>query len=567
MDEILYLESDEEITSVIDKIKQSKTNRLCLVVPRDATLLQSVVNLKLLLKEASNLGKNIALVTADKIGRNLAAKVGLVVYESIKVQQPLYQPPPPVPTAQEIIEINDAAPAPAEQEQKPKGVSVHHFQEQTKKWQKPPTPPKTQTGWSHQPTVQARPADWSKWKKVIWPLSALVLILILIGAFLVLPKVEVKLKVKSENYQGSTDIQVSSEQATSIENKIFPGKLVDITKEKEDKFPTTGKRNLGGKASGTITIYNNLDSNAHSFAAGTKLSSSSKTFILKDSVSVPGATVQNLKIVPGSVNAEIEAENPGEDYNVKAGRFTIVGLSAGQQEAIYGQSSKDLTGGFSKEVQVVSQTDYDGAKAKMIQELNDNLKKELQGQSSGLAVLDEATQIDLVEETSSAKVDSEATEFNLKIKERLRAMVFDRNNFNQFVIKILEARLPSDKMLSLGPNDLISPQIKEKKYDQGSLSLEAKVSAQMSSRVDIQKVKENLLGKSQKQSQDYLNHLDGIDSSEIRYSPSWWPIKRIANLKRNLTVSLEYLAEENTNFVPESSPTPEISPTATLEAR
>ena len=235
--------------------------------------------------------------------------------------------------------------------------------------------------------------------------------------------------------------------------------MIDINQEKEDKFPTTGKKNLGAKASGTITIYNNLDSNSHSFSAGTKLSSSSKTFILKNSVSVPGATVQNLKIVPGSVNAEIEAENPGEEYNVKAGRFTIIGLSAGQQEAIYGQSSKDLTGGFSKEVQVVSQNDYDQAKTKMTQELNENLKKELQDQSSGLAILDEATQIDIVEETSSAKVDSEAVEFNLKIKERLRAMVFDRNNFNQFVIKILEMRLPSDKMLSLGPNDLISPQI------------------------------------------------------------------------------------------------------------
>ncbi|MDZ7586533.1 MAG: hypothetical protein U0946_02155, partial [Patescibacteria group bacterium] len=88
MDEILYLEPDEEITSVIDKIKQSKSNRLSLVVPKEATLLQSVINLRLLSKEAINLGKEIALVTSDKIGRNLASRVGLTVYESLGSQRP-----------------------------------------------------------------------------------------------------------------------------------------------------------------------------------------------------------------------------------------------------------------------------------------------------------------------------------------------------------------------------------------------------------------------------------------------------------------------------------------------
>lgn len=557
MDEILYLEPDEEITSVIDKIKQSPNARLCLVVPREATLLQSVVNLKLLIKEANNLKKEIALVTADKIGRNLAAKVGLTVYESVKMQQPVFQPAPPIPTTQEVIEIN-AMPSPKEEEQRPKGIDVHHFQEGARKWPKLKSEVKAQpvlgTGLSrHQ--IQR---DFSKWKKIIWPMVSLVVILILIAAFLVLPKVNVKLKVKSEKYEGNTNVQISSNQATSIEDKIFPGKLIDINQEKEEKFPTTGKKNLGGKASGTITIYNNLDSNAHAFSAGTKLSSSSQTFVLKNSVSVPGATVQNLRIVPGSINAEIEAENAGEEYNVKAGRFTIVGISASQQEAIYGQSTKDLAGGFSKEVQVVSQNDYDQAKAKITQELNENLKKEYDSQAAGMAILDGSEQTDLVEEAASAKVDGEATEFSLKIKERLRTMVFERESFNQFVIKILEMKLPSDKMLSLGPNDLISPTVKEKKYDQDSLFLEAKVSAQMSSRVDIQKIKEKLLGKSQNQTQDYLKNLEGIDSTEIIYMPSWWPIKRISNFKGNLTVNLEYLEAETA--VPEASPSPTSSP-------
>lgn len=565
MDEILYLEPDEEITSVIDKIKQSPATRLSLVVPREATLLQSVVNLRLLLKEATNLGKEIALITADKIGRNLASKVGLPVFESVKNQQPIFQPPPPVPSREEIIEINDIPREKPLKEIRPKGVQVHHFQE--KGFQQKPNPSdgeagiKAPTAAPWRPPKATREIDWQKPRKIIWPMLILVLLLFLIGAFLILPKVNVKLKVKAESFEKNIDVQISEKQNSNFESKTFGGKLIDLTREKEEKFAATGKKNLGGKASGTITIYNNLDSNTHNFNAETKLSSSSKTFILKNNVTVSGAGVQNGKSVPGTTNVDIEAEEAGEEYNVKAGRFTIIGLPAAQQEFIYGQSSKDLMGGFSKEVQVVSQADYDQAKTKITNELNEELKKELQDNSEGLEILENAAQIDIVEENSSAKIDSEAQEFNLKIKERLREIVFQRDDFDKFVLSILEKQTPSTQMITLGPNGVISPQIKEKKYDQGLLIFDVKVSAKVSDRIDTEQVKNNLLSKSRHEAENYLNGLDGISGFEIIYFPSWWPIKRAPSYKRNLTVILDYLEPEiNTSPTPSPIISPVISP-------
>lgn len=532
MDEILYLESDEEITSVIDKIKQSPAKRLGLVVSREATILQSVVNLKLLVKEAVNLGKEISLITTDRIGRNLAAKVGLPVYDSVKNQQPVFQPPPPVPSSEEVIEIDARKTQPIEK--KPKGVSVHHFQE-------PISPPPR----NFIPKVH-RKTDWSKARRLLWPMLVMVSILILIGAFLILPKVKVKLSVKAEDFQKTFDSQISgSQNSTSIDNKVFAGEMIDLSAEKEETFPATGKKNLGGKASGTITIYNNVISKSQSLSAGTKFSSSSKTFILKSAVEVSGAevtgTVQNPQFKAGTANAEIEAENPGEDYNVSAGRFTIVGLSASQQEAVYGQSSKDLTGGFSKEVQVVSQTDYNQAKAKLAKEVTDVLQKELEEKSAGLVVLDQATQIDPVEEKSSAKVDEEADSFTLKIKERSQTIVFSRVNFDKFILTTLEKQLPYDKMISLGPNDSILPKVKERKYDQNVLILEINATAKISSRIDTERVKDSILGKNQTEAQNLLGSIDGLAGAELSFYPAWWPIKRIPNFKQNVVVNLDYL--------------------------
>src|SRR3972149_8306883 len=403
MDEILYLEPDEEITSVIDKIKQSKAVRLSLVIPREATLLQSVVNLRLLLKEASIIGKEIAIVTADKIGRNLAAKVGLKVYESVKSEHPEVLPPAPLPTRNEVIEIDDTPKTPLKDE-KPKGVQVHHFQEQAGGWQKKdvglPTPQET---W--RPPKIKKEIDWSRYRKILWPLLAIVVLLILTGAFLIFPKVNIQLQVQAESFQKNLEVTLQGDKPSNPESKIYGGGLIDLTREKEEKFPTTGKKNLGGKAIGTLTLYNYWDSSEQNFGQGTKFSSSSKTFVGKTTASVPGTSIRGGNIVPGTATVEIEAENPGEEYNVKAGRFTIVGLSAEQQEKIYGQSSKDLTGGFSKEVQVVSQADYDSANEKLTKTLTEDLKKDLADKIGGQIALESGLQIDIVEEISSVKVD------------------------------------------------------------------------------------------------------------------------------------------------------------------
>ena len=59
IDEILYLEPDEEITSVIEKIKDLKGSSISLVIPKNATLIASVINLRLLEREAKKLKKKV----------------------------------------------------------------------------------------------------------------------------------------------------------------------------------------------------------------------------------------------------------------------------------------------------------------------------------------------------------------------------------------------------------------------------------------------------------------------------------------------------------------------------
>ncbi|MFO7807199.1 MAG: hypothetical protein R6V40_02125, partial [Candidatus Moraniibacteriota bacterium] len=81
MRKTIYIDTDEEITAIIEKIKIEPASELFLVVPKDAMLLQGVVNLKLLKKEADKLNKKIVLVTSDKYAKKVIQHLGIATKE------------------------------------------------------------------------------------------------------------------------------------------------------------------------------------------------------------------------------------------------------------------------------------------------------------------------------------------------------------------------------------------------------------------------------------------------------------------------------------------------------
>lgn len=80
----LYIDADEEITSVIDKLRKTRSEEVIIIVPKAALILQSIVNLKLLKKEAEKSGRQIMVVTQDELGKVLVEKAGILVQDSFE---------------------------------------------------------------------------------------------------------------------------------------------------------------------------------------------------------------------------------------------------------------------------------------------------------------------------------------------------------------------------------------------------------------------------------------------------------------------------------------------------
>jgi hypothetical protein len=79
----IFIDTDSEITFVLEKILNSKTESVVLVVPDRASLMSSIVGLKLIKKIVDKSPKLLVLVTLDEIGSELAKNAGLYVVSRI----------------------------------------------------------------------------------------------------------------------------------------------------------------------------------------------------------------------------------------------------------------------------------------------------------------------------------------------------------------------------------------------------------------------------------------------------------------------------------------------------
>src|SRR3990167_2395009 len=100
----VYIDIDDEITSVIDKIRASNHKIIALVLPKRATVFQSIVNMKLIKRTADDLNKRVVLITSEVQVLPLAGAVGLHAAKTLQ-SKPVVPPAPE--TAKEDLALEE----------------------------------------------------------------------------------------------------------------------------------------------------------------------------------------------------------------------------------------------------------------------------------------------------------------------------------------------------------------------------------------------------------------------------------------------------------------------------
>src|SRR6188472_3774485 len=99
--QLLYLEPDDEVTSVVRRLREADAKRVVLVASGRTKATTSAVALRLLAQVAAEEGRELALV-ADPGARALAAEAGIAAFASVaeaNVEGAVPAAPPPAPRA------------------------------------------------------------------------------------------------------------------------------------------------------------------------------------------------------------------------------------------------------------------------------------------------------------------------------------------------------------------------------------------------------------------------------------------------------------------------------------
>lgn len=149
-----------------------------------------------------------------------------------------------------------------------------------------------------------------------------------------------------------------------------------ITKTVTKTLPATSEQQVEKQASGKIKIINSHKETPQELVKNTRFQTpNGLIYRIRDSIVVPGYTMNGNSIVPGTLEVEVFADSAGEEYNTSNAKFTIPGFSGKEQfEKIVAESVGNISGGYIGIQKVVS----DEAKEQAEKELQEELKKQVE---------------------------------------------------------------------------------------------------------------------------------------------------------------------------------------------
>jgi len=249
-----------------------------------------------------------------------------------------------------------------------------------------------------------------------------------------------------------------------------------ITFEISQTKPTNGKKAIGEKAKGEITIHN-FDTTDKTFGKGTLLSANNIQFTLDDEIKVASATDTlangNLVRSPGKTKGKITAVEIGSESNLpKSSRFKIGDYSINLFLAI---NEAPLIGGSREDIRTVAKKDLDDledsilekAKAESRSRVEKNLNKDL-------GYLDNLIDIKLTDLVYSKEIGEEANEVGLKSLVTLTFFTYKKNGLDNLVMDIFKNKINSG--YKLDSNNINLKVIKSETVEEGeSIELLVKV--------------------------------------------------------------------------------------------
>jgi hypothetical protein len=551
--DVIYIDVDDEITGIIDKVHTSDKKIIALVLPKRAAVLQSIVNMKLLKRAAADAKKNLVLITSESGLMPLAGTVGIHVAKSLNSKPEVPDAPAHARGKSELAaEAEEGADEVALDGEKSVGelsgdspIDVDDEEEAIELDDEDDSEAGADAG---KPDSKAKKfkkqfkiPDFNRFRVMLALAGVGVLLLAMVGyaAIAVWPSAKITIKTDSTAFSSNLilNLKLAPETQFDAATGVLPASIQEVKKTLTQEVPATGQQNKGEQATGVVTMTarkcgGNPFVVPSQVPSGIGITVNSLTFITQESTTFVGTgSSGGCFDYTATASTDITAQSPGEKYNVSSATFTVTGRT---DVAASGSTS----GGTDNIVKVVSQADVDVAKQKIAELDNQAVQQELKAALIGrdLFAVDATFTSTTPETTLSVPVNEPADTLTVT-----QAITYSMYGVNQ---EDLQKVVDKD---SEGKIDVTKQSIFDYGLDKASFSIQgispegATVSMQTTAvagaELEPEAIKQQVAGKKAGDAREIISAYPGVTDVEVEYSPFW--VSSIPKKTSKITIAIE----------------------------
>jgi hypothetical protein len=343
----------------------------------------------------------------------------------------------------------------------------------------------------------------------------LLLIVGIVSLYIFKLKATVALVVAPKMIDESQKVIFSPSAENDFSQGVIAAKEVTISLDGDSSTNTSGQKEVGDKAKGTVTIYNS-DEAKKTLNAGTVLTSSNGLDFITDKdiviASASGDIFSGVK--SGTAQVSVVAKNIGSDYNLPSNtKFSVSGSSV-----LAAKNDSAFSGGSKKKVTVVAKKDTD----KLLIDLPKSLEQKAREQLGSKLSNDEVLLSQFTEESFEKKdfdknVDEQATTVKLTGTVKFTAVAYRKDDVVQYAQTALKNKYSQDQ--TIPEKDIASSVSGVKQREDKNISAVLDIKAGLLPRLDTPKIAKTITGKSYSDVQEYVRGLPQVERADISLSP------------------------------------------------
>lgn len=318
------------------------------------------------------------------------------------------------------------------------------------------------------------------------------------------------------------NIEVSADVTqTDVEKAVLAAERTTHTVSGKNSILTTGVKIVGENAKGTITIYNKTTADKD-FPAGTTVKTGDRSYTLDQEVTAPAAkvteTTSGEKKDYGTVEVAVTATDIGAEGNISKDTELLVGSFA---DTTYSARAKsDFSGGSSREVRVVAESDKVEAVKEVQKELEEQAVAEVSENLTDGEYLLPGVKVLRRDVTYSSEVGDEVNEVTASVTLTVEFLKYTVESLRPLAASLLASQVEDGYVLSTSePPSIMSQPVNTADASQSAMFIRANISSEVVPVLDLESLYQYVLGKKSADAAMNLKDHEGIADVDIQINP------------------------------------------------